>query len=155
MALKKLAVACGLACLLLPASSSAQESPENQAAIDAARELLTDYMVKFNSRNSEAWASTLNFPHYRFIGDRVDSWEDAEEYARSVNLEDRSWDPWDHSHFIALEVTLAAPEKVHVLTTIRRYSDQHEHLVTFKSLYIVTLQDGRWGVKARSSLAPR
>ena len=155
MRLKKLALASVLGCLLLPASGSAQEDADHQPAIDAAMEVLTEYMVTFNSRNSTAWATTLNYPHYRFIGDRVDSWKDAEEYARSVNLEDRSWDPWDHSHFIALDVTLASPEKVHVLTTIRRYTANQEHLATFKSLYIVTLEDGHWGVKARSSLAPR
>lgn len=34
-------------------------------------------------------------------------------------------------------------------------AENQEPLVTFESLYIVTLQNGHWGVKARSSLAPR
>ena len=42
-----------------------------------------------------------------------------------------------------------------MLTTIRRYTENHEHLVTFKSLCIVTLENGHWGVEAGSSLAPR
>ena len=155
MAIKQLPLLCVLGLLVLPAASSGQEAAEHDVAIAAAKEVLTDYMVAFNARDSVAFASTLNYPHYRFIGGDVGTWQTAEEYAQSVNLENRPWNPWDHSHFIDLDVTLASPEKVHVLTTIRRYTAEHEHLVTFKSLYIVTLEDGHWGVKARSTLAPR
>jgi hypothetical protein len=142
-------------CLLLSPGAAAQDTQSNDAAIAAAIEVLDDYMVAFNSRDSKAWAETLNYPHFRFANGTVSSWENAEAYAEAIDLEALlSSGPWDHSHWLAHEVTLASPQKVHVLTTIRRFSEAHEQLATFKSLYIVTLEDGHWGIKVRSSLAP-
>ena len=141
--------------LLLSHGAAAHDTEGNEAAIASAIAVLDEYMVAFNSRDSKAWATTLNYPHFRFANGTVSSWDNAEAYAEAIDLEALlSAGAWDHSHWLAHEVTLASPQKVHVLTTIRRFSKAHEQLATFKSLYIVTLEDGHWGVKVRSSLAP-
>jgi len=42
---------------------------------------------------------------------------------------------------------------VHVDTKFSRYREDGSLIGSFDSLYIVTKEDGRWGVKLRSSFA--
>ena len=61
---------------------------------------------------------------------------------------------WDHSAWEKREVIHSGPDKVHIDTRFIRYRADGSVLASFDSLYIVTKQDGRWGVVARSSFAP-
>jgi hypothetical protein len=61
---------------------------------------------------------------------------------------------WDHSAWEKREVIHSGPSKVHIDTRFVRYRADGSVLARFDSLYIMTQEDGRWGVKARSSFAP-
>lgn len=134
---------------------AAQDRDATELAISEAMSVLDEFMLQFNRRDPEAWASTLNYPHVRFASGNVTVWDTAEEYAASsqafVVLPRTGW---DHSHWLTREVTLASPTKVHVETVFRRFNNDNEPIGTYQSLYIVTIVDGHWGVQARSSLAP-
>ena len=44
--------------------------------------------------------------------------------------------------------------KVHFDVVFSRYKADGTKYATYQSLWIVTLKDGNWGVRARSSFAP-
>jgi hypothetical protein len=48
----------------------------------------------------------------------------------------------------------AGPDKVQFDTRFARFRPDGSLISAFDSIYIVTLQDGRWGVQGRSSYAP-
>jgi hypothetical protein len=61
---------------------------------------------------------------------------------------------WDHSAWERREVIHAGPDKVHFDTRFTRYRADGSVIGGFDSIYIMTKEDGHWGVKARSSYAP-
>ena len=68
---------------------------------------------------------------------------------------DRSGLPdWDHSAWERREVIHAGADKVHIDTRFTRYRKDGSVIGGFDSMYVVTNQDGHWGVKIRSSYAP-
>ena len=132
----------------------AQTDAEIEAAIDGAMQALDEFMLTFNSRDPEAWAATLNYPHVRFASGSVTVWNSAEEFAQGGTFERLPRTGWDHSHWLSRDVALVSPGKVHVNTVFQRFNSDNEPIGTYQSLYIVTLVDGHWGTQARSSLAP-
>lgn len=45
------------------------------------------------------------------------------------------------------------PDKVHVAVRVTRYKKDGTPIQTFDSLYVVTNQNGKWGIQMRSSYA--
>ena len=126
---------------------------EDQAA--GAMKALDDFMATFNSRDMDAWAKTLNYPHVRIASGAVRVWETPEEYAgRDVFSILTSQYGWDHSVWDKREVVQSGRDKIHFATTFSRYDKDGNKIATFDSLYIVTKRDGHWGTQARSSFAP-
>ena len=132
----------------------AQDQDGNTRAIDNAMSALDMFMEAFNSRDMKAWAATLNYPHVRFAGEAVTVWMNAEEFERGATFDRLPRTGWDHSSWLARDVSLVSPGKVHVNTVFQRFNDKNEPIGTYESLNIVTLVDGHWGTQARSSLAP-
>lgn len=132
----------------------AQDQDGNTRAIDNAMSALDMFMEAFNSRDMKAWAATLNYPHVRFASEAVTVWMNAEEFERGATFDRLPRTGWDHSSWLARDVSLVSPGKVHVNTVFQRFNDKNEPIGTYESLYIVTLVDGHWGTQARSSLAP-
>src|SRR5271166_2106161 len=56
-----------VACFLAAAALSGQD---NKAEIQA-RKAMDEFMTAFNSRDPQAWAATLNYPHVRFASNEV------------------------------------------------------------------------------------
>jgi len=44
---------------------------------------LDEFMKAFNSRDAEAWAKTVHYPHIRIAAGQVQIWNTPEEYAQS------------------------------------------------------------------------
>jgi 2C-methyl-D-erythritol 2,4-cyclodiphosphate synthase len=118
------------------------------AAMDA-------FMTAFNDGDIEAWADSLQFPHVRMAGGRVDYYPDRGAFVtamKTLNLA-RS-EGWQRSTWDVRKVVQRSSDKVHVATTFSRYRKDGERYATYQSLYIVERINGRWGVRARSSFAP-
>ena len=147
-----LAVVLGLS--LSSSESGAQSNNENEEAIAGAMAALDEFMLTFNRKDMNEWATSLNYPHVRFASGAVTVWGNAEEFAMGTAFENLARIGWDHSHWLSREVTMASPDKVHISTVFQRFNDRNEPIATYQSLYLVTLVDGHWGTQARSSLAP-
>ena len=120
--------------------------------IAAAEAVLDAFMAAFNARDLAAWDATFNFPSYRFASNRMvvlHAGAHTAETFVSGALAD-----WDHSAWERRKVIHAGPDKVHFDTRFTRYRKDGSVIGGFDSIYVVNLEDGRWGVKIRSSFAP-
>lgn len=126
----------------------------NEIAIQESMKVLDSFMTTFNSRDMKTWSKTLNYPHVRLAGGKVTVWSTQEEYAAEDIFERLASTGWNYSAWLSREVILVSEDKVHISTVFQRYDKDHNPMKKYQSLYIVTKQNGEWGVQARSSLAP-
>ena len=61
---------------------------------------------------------------------------------------------WDHSEWNDIEAVQVAENGVNVAMTFSRYNADDEVISTFNTLYLVTNENGRWGIRSRSRFAP-
>lgn len=120
--------------------------------VAAAQKVLDDFMAAFNARDTEAFEKTFNFPSVRLASNRLVVLNPGdmkpERYTTGALAE------WDHSQWERREVIHAGPDKVHIDTRFTRFRKDGSVIGGFDSIYVITCEDGHWGVKARSSYAP-
>ena len=61
---------------------------------------------------------------------------------------------WDHSVVDAIDVIQVAENAANVAVQISCYDADDEILSTSDALYLVTNENGQWGIRARSSFSP-
>ena len=127
---------------------------EHQQSINAAQSVLDNFMREFNKRDLPGVAKTLNYPHVRFARGTVKVVSAPDEFSDRPIYKSLITSGWDHSHWLTREVVLASSKKIHIATTFGRFDKDNQAIGTYQSLYVVTMVDGRWGIQARSSLAP-
>ncbi|MBI1210554.1 MAG: hypothetical protein GC190_03755 [Alphaproteobacteria bacterium] len=124
----------------------------NGAAIAAATKCLDDFMAAFNARDLKAFEATFNFPSVRLASNTLaiiePGYHKQEMFSRGALKE------WDHSAWERRRVIHSGPDKVHFDTRFTRYRADGSIIGGFDSIYVVTCENGHWGVKARSSYAP-
>ncbi len=129
------------------------------AAQAAARAAMDGFMAAFNARDLDALRSTwFHFPHVRFHSGKVTVWPTAAEYSDGSVQQHRAavaeqWDGWARTAWDYVEAVDGGTEKVHFRVQFTRYRGDGSVIGSYKSLYIVTFQHGRWGIQARSSWA--
>lgn len=118
-----------------------------------ATELLEEWMRAFNARDLPRWAATFNYPSVRLASGRLVIFESAASHRPDLfeRLASTGWDrsAWDHHHVIH-----RSDDKVHFDTRFTRYRADNSVIGSYDSIYVVTCQQGHWGVAARSSFAP-
>ncbi|ODT89805.1 hypothetical protein [Phenylobacterium sp. SCN 70-31] len=122
------------------------------AEIAAAQGRLDAFMTAFNARDLPAFEATFNFPHVRFASGTVTIINPG--YHKPEMFGSGALTEWDHSAWERREVIHAGADKVHIDTRFSRYRKDGSVIGGFDSIYIVTRQDGRWGIQGRSSFAP-
>lgn len=134
--------------------------PEQAAQVMA---VLDQYMDGLNALDIERHVATYHFPHYRHASGKIVVWQDAREAMPilGVSKDERrralrsALEPdWDRSEWTRREIVQASPGKVHVATRFVRLRADGSSIKTFDSLYVLTFESGRWGIKGRSSFAP-
>ena len=128
-------------------------SQDYPQAIAGAMSCLDDFMTAFNARDLTAWEKTFNFPSVRLASNKLviidkPGWHPADTFTRGALKE------WHHSAWERREVIHAGADKVHFDTCFARYRADGSLIGKFDSIYVVTNENGHWGVKARSSFAP-
>lgn len=127
--------------------------PASQAAVQAGYRVLAQFLEAFNAHDPQRWATTLNYPHVRLASRQVQVWQTAADYAASNDLQEFAATGWAYSRWDWIKPVQAGPDKVHLAVQFTRYDAAHGALKTFQALYVVTLQDGHWGIQSRSSYA--
>ena len=125
---------------------------DHAAEIEAATRVLDDFMAAFNARDIEAWQKTFNFPSVRLASNTMVIIDAG--YHQPGMFDRGALAEWDHSAWDRREIIHAGADKVHIDTRFVRYRKDGSEIGGFDSIYVVTREDGHWGVKARSSFAP-
>ena len=92
--------------------------------------VLDAFMAALNRGDEAGVNATFNFPHVRLASGKVVSWQRRGDYELE-GFRARAGEGWAES----------------------RWRRDGSLIGRYKSIYIVTLQDGRWGIQARSSYA--
>ena len=108
-------------------------------------------MAALNAGNEPALLATLHFPHYRLADGRMRVWDQPGSYFGDFLA--RAGADWHHSEWDFRKVIAAGVDKVHLDVQFTRYRADNSVIGSFRSLWIVTRDDGRWAVAARSSYA--
>lgn len=136
---------------LLSLSSFAQSTSNNDE--QEVLSVLDDFMSSFSESDPVGHAATYHVPHFRLARGRMSNWETKEDVVTAHvrifgNLVDTDW---HHSEWVEREIISMSDTKAHVATLVRRFREDGSEMVTFESLYILIKEEGRWGIKFRSS----
>ena len=140
--------------LVLAVAAATPAKARDVEAEAAAMKVLDAFMAAFNAGDVAAFEAVLHFPHYRIASGSVSVLPDPKTLPSLFERFVAAMPDWDHSAWEKREVIHSGPDKVHIDTRFIRYRADGSVLASFDSLYVVTKQDGRWGVVARSSFAP-
>ena len=140
--------------LTLPPESRAQTGFDRRQVEPEVMAVLDAFLEAFNRTDAIAEERTYQFPHYRLAngvmsvwsapGKEIDAWMDG----TYKTLRESGW---DHSSWTRRRIVHISDSKAHVDTEITRYRKNGSVMVRLDSLYIVTKEYGRWGIKMRSS----
>jgi hypothetical protein len=125
-------------------------SAKDQAEIN---KVLDDYITTFSHKDLKGWESTYHFPHYRLASGKMSVLEKAGLRDSSKVFGPLIKAGWDYSKWDHRNVVQASDDKVHVDTKFTRYRKDGSVVAAYESLYVLTKEEGRWGVKLRSSFA--
>jgi hypothetical protein len=125
---------------------------DDSQAVAAAMKCLDDFMIAFNARDIAAFVKTFNFPSVRLASNTLTIIEPG--YHHPGMLSRGALKEWHHSAWERRNVIHSGPDKVHIDTRFTRYRADGSIIASFDSIYVVTCENGHWGVKARSSFAP-
>jgi hypothetical protein len=118
----------------------------------AAMQALDRFMTALNGRDEAGLNDALNFPHIRFASGKVTTWNTPGTYRISEFL-GRAGDGWHESRWDERTIIHAGPDKVHLSVQFSRWRADGSLIGRYRSIWIVTLVDGKWGIQARSSFA--
>ena len=125
----------------------------DEVAIRAALAVMQAHIDGLNARDEERIAATLHFPHYRLSGPDLKIWQSPDSYF--ADFRERAGGDWARSSFDDIRVVQASDNKVHLDAEINRYDKAGSVITTFRSLWVITLEDGLWAAKFRSSFASK
>ena len=134
------------------------QGQENQwpESVAAAVSAISSFMAALNAGDTDALLDLLHLPHIRISGGGVAIWHDREKleatYLRDFHA--RAGPGWHHTVLDSTQVLHSSDHKVHVLIQFTRCDVEGSALSTYRSLWIMTRVNGRWGAQARSSFAP-
>ena len=115
--------------------------------------VLDAWMDTFNRLDMTAWEKTFHFPHYRLASGNMrvlnkPGEQDVEKIRTSLTARG-----WHHSGWDRRNIVHVSESKVHVDTQFTRYRADGSIIASYESLYVLTYEAGRWGIKLRSSFA--
>jgi len=129
-------------------SSYAATEPDEEETVREAWTCIEGFYREFNNEDNEAMQAYMTFPHLfltRNGGVRVSDERWDMNFDRMKESQD-----WVKSTLDSHEVTMVFRDKVHFKITFSRHNSKGEKYMTQEGIYIVTKQDGKWGLQVRS-----
>ena len=126
----------------------------NAETIAAARGALDGFFAALNVEDSEAIkARWFHFPHFRLHSGKLLVMNTPDEFTSPVLNRFGQAADWARTAWDYAEPVDSGPDKVHFRVQFTRYRADGSAIGSYKSLYIVTFKDGRWGIQGRSTWA--
>ena len=127
---------------------------QTDIAIAEARAVMDGFMTAFNAEDAEALRTTwFHFPHVRLHSGQVTVMATPADFRSAVWGRTGQAQGWARTAWDYVEPVDSGPDKVHFRVQFTRYRADGSAIGSYRSLYIVTKLDGRWGIQARSSWA--
>jgi hypothetical protein len=140
--------------LMLSPYSRTQTSFDRRQAEGEVMSVLDVFLDAFNRQDARAEERTYQFPHYRLANGLMSVWsapgQEIEAWMDGTYKTLRE-SGWDHSSWTRRRIVHISDSKAHVDTELTRYRKNGTVITSLDSLYIVTKENGRWGIKMRSS----
>ena len=127
--------------------------------IAGARACMDGFMEAFNREDLQALREKwVHYPHVRLHSGKGTIFQTAEEHRNNLVWQQRDADRgqsagWARTAWDYVEPVDAGAGKVHFRVQFTRYRADGSAIGSYRSLYIVTFMNGRWGIQARSSWA--
>ncbi len=123
-----------------------------QDPLEDARAALAEYFRAWNAEDNDAIAAACNYPRLSLgrngqVTVREGPADVVTDFERL-----RQTEGWDHSTIDRAEPLQVAPDKVHFEVVFSRYRVDGTVYRTVPSLFIMTKQDGEWGLQFQSIL---
>ena len=145
-----LTVAAGLMALPLFVLSvrAADTPPELAQAEKDARQALDDFFVAFNAADNDALQNYSNYPH-AFVGSNGDIRIIEDRWEANFDAM-REREGWHHSTLDSARAFILKEDKVHFEIVFSRHKADGTTYRTVPGLWIMTKQNGKWGLSLRS-----
>ena len=121
-------------------------------ALSTAMRVLDDYMAALNRGDEPGVNAACNFPHVRLAGGKVTVWQNPGDF-KLTDFVARAGDGWARSQWDERTPIHVTTDKVHLKVVFSRWTADGTLIGRFDTIYIVTRQNERWGIQARSSFA--
>ncbi len=135
---------------LLAGISSAQPTIDLDASERAAVGVVEEFFAAFNAADNVRLAELLNYPHVFLLGEGTLRTAltpgDADTDFEAL----RTTQGWVRSSLHEIDTLSVAPSAVVFRLTFQRHNAAGESYWTTPALWIVTEQDGHWGIQVRS-----
>ena len=116
----------------------------------AVRNTIDHYFSSLNAKDLQGVSVACHFPHFRVMGNNtVYEWKTADDLFTWF-LSHVSDDGWGYSELDELTLEKFSDHKYHASLKFGRYQADGTLIGNYKSLYIVILKDGRWGITGGS-----
>jgi len=120
---------------------------------DQAKSVAFALIKAFNEQHHSNLAQTLNYPHIRLAKGYFHTISTKEDF---ITLSQNSQEAlkkegWDHTVVESMETVHEGDDKVHLAIKNHRIDKSGDIYNSFETLWIVTLDDGHWGIQFRSS----
>ena len=108
------------------------------------------YFFSLNAKDPQGISVACHFPHFRVMGNNtVYEWKTADDLFTWFQSH-VSDDGWGYSELDELTLEKFSDHKYHASLKFGRYQADGTLIGNYKSLYIVILKDGRWGITGGS-----
>jgi hypothetical protein len=122
-----------------------------QDALSISSQILNNYMQAWNSRDAAALSGCLHFPSLRINGrNQIRIFSSASDISHLFE-ELSTQEDFIQSHWVQATVIHASAKKIHIACSFNRELNEGRIAGPFHSLYILTFEQERWGVRLRSS----
>ena len=109
----------------------------------------------FNELDYGKLVAMANLPNYRLAMGKMAVIDEAAYRDRISKMKGYLENTgWAYTRYEVIDFIHTGANKVHVSTTFSRYRTDDSRIGTWTSLYILTKENGKWGLKLRSSWAP-
>lgn len=122
---------------------------DDSAAISAAIATVEAFTAAFNACDPSGMDAVLHFPHLILTDEELIVWKTPGQLPEAY-FEDLQAAGWKRSTYHSKRAVLTSHRKVHLLIEYSRDDAEGRPLSHHANLWIVTFEQGRWGVKQRS-----
>ncbi len=113
-----------------------------------ARKPIDDFFAALNARSLERGRKTLNYPHIQIAGSDVSILETPDAF--QIDFQSLAEEGWIYSTLDSCTMRHFCDEKVHFELQLSMHKANDSRYATYQALWIITKQDGVWGIQCRS-----